>query len=267
MSDTPDSLMRRAALAACLACMLAGRAAAQEPAPPTPAVIFLPRVDLHLAANSLFPGDEHFSWDGYLGGGADLFDYRFGRLSALADYHVVLGDEFRAFDPNQAYYTLETAASYRLRRVELVAFFHHVSRHLSDRPKPFSIAWNVAGIRVLHQLSAGGIAFDLSAEGGGVTQYSNVDYRGTGGFDVMARRPINPRLAAYVHVSGELFTVGESLSNRGTQFGNRFEAGVRINGRAGVLELFLGEERRIDADPLEVQTRTWGLAGFRLMNR
>jgi len=215
--------------------MLAGRAAAQEPEPPPPAVTFLPRLDLHLAANSLFPGDEHFSWDGFLGGGADLFDYRFGRLSAFADYHVVLGDEYRPFDPNQAYYTLETAASYRLRGVELVAFFHHVSRHFSDRPKPFSIAWNVAGLRVLHQLNAGGIAFELSAEAGGVTQYSNVDYRGAGGFDVMARRPINPHLTVYVHLSGELFTVDESMFNRGTQFGDRLEAGIRINGRGGVL--------------------------------
>jgi hypothetical protein len=215
----------------------------------------------------LFPGDEHFSWDGFLGGDADVLDYRYGRLSALADYHVVLGTEYRAFDPNQAYYTLETAASYRLRRVELVAFFHHVSRHLSDRPKPFSIAWNVAGVRVLHQVSAKGVVVDLSAEGGAVTQYSNVDYRGAGGFDVMARRPINPHLAVYAHVRGELFTVDEAVMNRGTQFGDRVEAGVRIIGRAGILELFAGGERRIDADPLAGQTRTWALAGFRLMNR
>jgi hypothetical protein len=44
------------------------------------------------------------------------------------------------------------------------------------------------------------------------------------------------------------------------------EAGVRLNGRAGAIELFAGFERRIDADPLDRQTQQWAMAGFRLVH-
>jgi hypothetical protein len=42
---------------------------------------------------------------------------------------------------------------------------------------------------------------------------------------------------------------------------------LRIDGRVGTLELFAGGERRLDADPIDRQTHSWGLAGFRLLNR
>jgi hypothetical protein len=45
------------------------------------------------------------------------------------------------------------------------------------------------------------------------------------------------------------------------------EAGVRINGRAGAIELFAGVERRVDADPIERLSRRWGIWGFRLLSK
>ena len=47
------------------------------------------------------------------------------------------------------------------------------------------------------------------------------------------------------------------------------EAGVRLKGSAsgGVLELFMGFEKRVDAYELERDSRRWVLAGFRLLSR
>ena len=261
--------MRHAALAVCLVCALGGRAAAQSPAPAPAGPDFLPRAEYHLSANALLlpTDDQRFKWDTYLGGDADVFDYVFGRTSVLADYHAVLGDEFRPFDPNQAYYALEVSSSYRLRGTEIAAVFHHVSRHISDRPKEFAIAWNVAGLRALHRVAARGFTVDLRAEGGSIIQHSYVDYRWTADADVLLRRPIKPRLGLFVHLYGEIFGVDGSVPDRGTQHGGLVEAGLRIDGRGGALELFAGGERRLDADPLDRQAHSWGIAGFRLLSR
>ncbi len=268
MSDTPGSLIRRAAAAACLLIIAAGGAAAQSPAPTPDKADFLSRAEYHLGSNVLaIENDPRFSWDAYYGGDVDMFDYIKGRTQILADYHPVMGEEYRPFDPNQAYYVLEVSTSYRLPEAEVAFVFHHVSRHLSDRPKQFGIAWNVAGVRVLRRIETNGFTFDLRADGGAIVQHSYVDYSWTANADVMIRRAINSRAGVFVHGSGELFTVDGTVPDRGTQTGGRFEAGVRINGRGGALELFAGLEQRLDADPLDRQRHRFGIAGFRLLSR
>src|SRR6058998_605438 len=105
MPDTHGSLRRRATMAACLALGLASPLFAQSP--PAAAATgpdFFTRYSFHLTANALAIDDERFSWDTHFGGDLDLIDYVKGRTSILVDYEAVLGDEFRAFDPNQAYY-------------------------------------------------------------------------------------------------------------------------------------------------------------------
>jgi len=250
-------------------CVLAARAGAQSPAPAPPGPDFLPRTEFHLSANALMlpTADQQFSWDAYFGGDVDVFDYVFGRTSVLADYHAVLGDEYRPFDPNQAYYALEVSSSYRVRETEVAFVFHHVSRHISDRPKQFAIAWNVAGARVLRRVAAKGFTLDIRADAGAIVQHSYVDYKWTANTDLMFRHPFNSRVGVFVHLSGEVFGVDGSVPDRDTQTGGLAEAGLRINGRAGALELFAGGERRLDADPFDRQTRRWGVAGFRLLSR
>jgi hypothetical protein len=285
MADTARSLIHRAALAACLALTLAAHAAAQA-APQTPVVApppaepaFMSRYDFHLSAAALTPptvttadgqstGDPRFSWDTHFGGSLDVVDYLVGRAAVLIDYQAVLGSEYRPFDPNQGNYTLDASSSVRVgSRTEIAGLLHHVSRHLSDRPKRPAVAFNELGGRILHRVALGGATVDLDLDGGWVVQHSYVDYSWITEAHVLARRPLNETVGAFAHVSGQFFGVDGTVPNRGSQYGGTFEAGIRIRGGAGALELFAGIEKRVDADPLDRQPQHWALAGFRLLSR
>jgi len=47
----------------------------------------------------------------------------------------------------------------------------------------------------------------------------------------------------------------------------RAEAGVRVSGKQGAVDLFAGYERVVDADPFAEVPRSWAFAGFRLVNK
>ena len=68
-----------------------------------------------------------------------------------------------------------------------------------------------------------------------------------------------PLFIRYLGVDGSL--------DRGNQTGYVVEGGVRFEGRAGAIELFVAGERRIDPYPVEVGTAQWLKAGFRLLSR
>jgi hypothetical protein len=59
----------------------------------------------------------------------------------------------------------------------------------------------------------------------------------------------------------------DGTRDRGTQAGGRGEAGIRLEGAAGAVELFVAAERRVDPYPTEFYTDTWVTAGFRLRSR
>jgi hypothetical protein len=273
MAEHTGSLKRDAALAACLALLCASRAFAQQPDQPvvSPAPArpeFLSRADFQLSASALAIDDIRFSWDTHFGGSLDLVDYVAGRAGIYADYEAVLGDEFRLFDPNQGNYTLETFASGRVgTNTEIVGMFHHVSRHLSDRPKRQAIAWNLLGGRVLHRIDVGGTAVDLDLEGGRIVQHSYVDYSWIGELHAQVRHSVNEYIAVYGRGAGQWIGVNGDVQRRGRQAGGFGEVGLRLKGGAGVMELFVGLERRVDADPLDRQPQRWALAGFRLLSR
>jgi hypothetical protein len=268
MQDAPGSLMRHTAAAVCLTLIAAVRSFAQTPAPAPQNPEFFSRSIFHLGANSLTgTDDERFSWDAYFGGEVDMFDYVKGRASIFVDYHPVLGSEYRPFDPNQAYYVLETSGSYRVGETEIAVVFHHVSRHLSDRPKRFAIAWNMLGARVMRHVEAGGFTVDGRLDAGAIVQHSFVDYQWTGDAELTVRKPVSPRVGLFAHATGTLIGVDGSQPERGTQTGGRFEAGVRIGGTGGAIELFAGIERRPDADPIDQVSMQWAVLGFRLLSR
>jgi len=275
MPTLDGSLIRRAAAAACLLLTLTASAFAQQPVPAPSTIEFLSRYDFHLSAATLVIDDERFSWDTHFGGDVDVVDYVKGRISAVIDYEAVLGSQLRAFDPNQGNYTLEASASWRLPGVEVAGMMHHVSRHLSDRPKIFPIAWNIVGGRALSEVTRGATTVDAYADLGWVTERANVDYQWSANADAKVRRSLTPRIAAYVEGVGHL--MGTSLltdpgravtiPDRPSRSGGSIEAGLRLAGTQAVAELYGGFEHRFDADPRDYQAQQWGYIGFRVVRR
>ncbi len=231
-------------------------AAAATPAPATSPAAVLQNAAAH-----------RYSFDTHWGGSLDFLDYVAGRTSFIIDYEAILGNEFRLFDPNQGVYTLEAASSARVGDGEVVGIFHHVSRHLADRSNTQAVAWNAAGVRLLKRLTRETTTFDVDAELSRVVAKAFVDYSWIGELNLSVRRPLNDHVALFVQGSGKLFTVDGTVPNRGTQTGAVAEAGVRLKGTGGVLELFAGFEKRVDAYELERDSQRWMLAGFRLLSR
>ena len=242
-------------------------AAAQSTTPGQPsAVTFLTRYDFHLTAEHLSSDDERFSWDANFGGELDLVDYIAGRFTFYANYQVITGDEYRAFDANQGNYTLGGRLSGRIKGTEVAGVFHHVSRHLSDRPKPFPVDWNMFGVRVSRPIAAGPLSLDTHVDIRSVVQRSYVDYEWELDGRVRARYPFNEQWA--VVGGGDLRILGvDGTTGRDTQTGGRGEGGVRFEGKVAAVELFLAVEHRIDPYPLQFDAVTWWSAGFKLLSR
>jgi hypothetical protein len=207
--------------------------------------------------------DERFVWSGNIGVDVDVMDYGFGRTAIVANYEVVMGREFRPFDPNQGNYILETSTSARTGAFELAAVFHHVSRHLSDRPKRPSVDWNMVGGRISRDLIIGRTALHGQTDIRGVIRKGLVDYRWEVDTKIAARVSLRPGFAAITRGGVRVLGVtGEA--NRGTQYGYRAEGGLSFEGRGATVDLFIVAERRIDPYQLELSTATWLTTGFRI---
>lgn len=248
------------------ACTTLASAQTNTPDAAPASTVFLPRADFRLGAEYLHSDDQRFTWEGNLGGEVDLVDYVAGRLTFVANYQVILGDEFRPFDANQGNYILGGRASARVAGVEVAGVFHHVSRHLSDRPKRPSVDWNMVGVQVRRSLEAGGTQVAARVDVRGVIHKTFVDYRWELDAGLDGRLPLRPTVGLFG--GGNLRILGvDGGASRGTQTGFRVEGGVRFDGGGAALELFAAAERRIDPYPLEFDTGTWATAGFRLLSR
>ena len=259
--------MKHGVIAVLLSLCTALPAAAQSVTPdPAPTVTFLPRYDFHLTAEHLSSDDERFTWDANYGGELDIVDYGAGRFTFYANYQVITGDQLRAFDANQGNYILGGRLSGRIKGTEVAGVFHHVSRHLSDRPKPFPVDWNMLGVRVSRPLTVGRVSLDPRVDIRGVVQHSYVDYEWELDGGIRARYPITGFLA--IVGSGDVRVLGvDDTGGRDTQIGGRGEGGVRFQGKLAAVELFLAVERRIDPYPLDLTTATWWSAGFKLLSK
>lgn len=255
---------------AALALVLCARAAAgqtptSDPQPP-PKVELLPRSAFHLSAEHLSGEDVMFVWDTNFGGWLDVIDYRTGRATFVANYQAILGDEFRHFDPNQGNYILSGSGSMRARYAEVSGVFYHQSRHLADRPNRVAVAWNMMGARVEREVKARRAHVDARLDVRGVVAKSFVDYRWE--IETAVRSDVQIRPSVGLLLSGTVRRLGvDGSQDRGDQTGFRGEAGVRLEGRAGAMELFLAVERRIDPYPLQFGTASWATVGFRLLSR
>jgi hypothetical protein len=230
---------------------------------PAHAQELFPRFDFRFDGQYLTSSDARFNWSFNFGGETDVVDYRRGRAMFRANYEAVAGEQFRRFDVNQGNYLLEGSTSVRLARAELALVWHHVSRHLSDRPKGFAIDWNQIAMRLITNWARGETVGSWETDLRATMTKAYVDYNWELETTVRARKSLSARYAAIG--SGNVRIVGTDGSRgRGTQVAGRAEAGVRLNGRAGAAELFAGVERRLDPYQLEFGTSGWFLAGFRL---
>lgn len=255
--------MRRGVFLAVLTLLVSAVPAFAQTAGDSP---FLTRFDFGVALEHLSHDDPRYVWDAKWVADVDLIDYGSGRLIFGAEYQTILGDQFRIFDPNQGNYTLEGSASLRRGGIEVAAVLHHVSRHLSDRPKRFPIDWNMIGGRVLASLERGRTHVLTRTDLRTVIQHTYVDYEWELDTEAAARVRIRPRVALVARGQLRVLGVDDTLG-RDTQYGARGEGGVRLDAPAAVLELFVAAERRVDPYQLEFSTTNWLSAGFRLTSR
>jgi hypothetical protein len=229
-------------------------------------VDFLTRSSFHLGAEHLSSDDERFVYDTNFGGDLDLIDYGSGRLTFLANYQAILGEQLKKFDPNQGNYILAGSVSHRFRSLEVAGVFHHESRHLSDRPKDQPVDWNLLGVRVLKTVTLPRGRIDTRADLRWAIMRSYVDYKSEFEADARASVPVASRASIIADGTVRLLGVNGSR-DRGAQGGFRVEGGVRVEGKGAAVELFVAGERRIDPYPLEFGTAQWLSAGFRLLSR
>jgi hypothetical protein len=227
----------------------------------------LPRYRFYLDAERLIADDPRFDWDAEVGGDLDFVDYGAGRITAMANIETVLGHELRRFDPNQANYTLDVSASARRRALEVALAFHHISRHLSDRAKEFPIDWNMLGVRGSYEYVRGRTRAQIDGRALFTVTRSFVDYTSEIGGGVALRRDVSPRVALVASGGAYGLLVDRTIRDRAHQNGGSLEGGLRVSGTKGAVEFFLGFERRVDADPLELQPHTWTYVGFRLLSK
>lgn len=264
-------MIRRCLVALALLASAAPAAGQSGPAPlanpASTSVEILPRYTFHLSAEHLSSSDPRFVWDTNFGGEIDLVDYVSGRVTFVANYQAILGEQFRRFDPNQGNYILAGSVSLRPRaEVEAAAVFHHESRHLSDRFKQQAVDWNMLGVRLTAARARGRADVGARADVRAVVQKSFVDYRWEIDTDARARLGLNP-LVAVIAGGGVRILGVDGTAGRGRQTGYRGEGGVRIEGRGAAVELFVAAEQRTDPYPLEFSTERWLSAGFRLVSR
>jgi hypothetical protein len=229
-------------------------------------VELLPEVTVQLAGAAYAPPEDAFAWDTWIGGGAGLLRVKAATGYITADVETVLGQERRAFDANQANYHLEGGVRIRIGRQLVIPFFHHVSRHVVDRPKTELVDWNLVGVRVTGPLPE---SFPLAARYA-ASVARTVHTRGVGyewelAFDLDVEIARLSWGTPYLRADARFVTVdpgaglapGDFLDFLG-QGGLRFHRGGRN------LDLFAAYEHRNDVFVLLPGARDRALFGLRI---
>jgi len=235
--------------------------------PATPG--FLTSYRFHLNASRLASNNENFVWDADFGGDIDVFDLQYFRGNMLVNFESIVGNGFRPIDPNQGNYTIDLSTWWRtvVPGAELGATLHHVSRHLSDRDKDFAIAWNMLGFQYISPLQIGAWDLEIGYRLLKTIRRSFVDYTAEIGGDVRTVRPLHRRVSLVI--GGEITLVPVDAAERGrdNQYGGRLEIAARFPGGAGAGEVFVARERRIDAEPFDMQPTNFTMVGFRFLSQ
>jgi hypothetical protein len=251
--------VRRAAVIAAVLALLPGTVGAGD-------VEVLPEVTVQLQGAYYIPPEDAFVWDTWIGAGAGLLRVKATTAYFTADVETILGRERRAFDPNQANYHLEGGLRIRAGRHLVIPFFHHVSRHVVDRPKTELVDWNLLGVRVTGPLPD---EFPLpgryAASVAHTVEWRTVGYEWelTGALDVeLCRRPWG---TLYLRAGTRFVTVSAQASVPRGDFADVLaETGARLGKDARELDLFVAYEHRNDVFLFEPGARDRALLGLRI---
>ena len=229
-------------------------------------VELLPDVTARLEGAYYVPSEDAFVWDTWIGGGAGLLRVKRTTAYLTADVETILGRERRPFDANQVGYHLETGLRIRAGRLLVVPFFHHVSRHLVDRPKSELVDWNTLGVLVAGPLpSALPVVGRWSASVGHTVEWRSVGYEWEveGVLDlVVVQRPWG---APYLSADVRFVSVDERSSlPRGDFVDFLGQGGLRFGKGGRNLDLFVAYEHRNDVEVLEPGARDRALLGLRI---
>jgi hypothetical protein len=241
--------------------LLSSAAAAAE-------IDWLPEVTARLEGARFTPADDLFAWDTWIGAGAGLLRVDRATAYLTADVETVIGREKSPFDTNQANYYLETGARVGLRGdYALLPFFHHVSRHLVDRPKTSPVAWNILGVRGVGRLPAP-LPVRFAASIGYVVEESLVGYDWELTAFLEADLLGRPWGGVFLRARTRLVTVGtESRRDfpRGSFADFAAQAGLRLVRGGRTLDIFVGYQHRNDALVLTPGARDWATFGLRIV--
>ena len=222
-----------------------------------------PDLSVRLTAIRYAPAETALGWSGWIGGGAGLVRILGATTYVGADLETVIGSERRAFDANQANYHMEVGARRPFGPVELTVFYHHVSRHAVDRPKPAAVDWNLLGVRVAGRLGGGAVRY--AAGVGRTTLISLVDYRWELRGRVDGDLATGPWGQLYAGADARAVTTRPSaLFDRSGFVDLTVEGGIRWPRGGRRLDLFVAFEHRNDVFLETPAVRDRALLGLRI---
>ena len=156
-----------------------GASAGQTPpAEPPHTVEFLSRFAFHLNAEHLSRDDPRYVWDANFGGELDLVDYGADALTFVANYQAVLGEEIRAFDPNQGNYILGGSSQHARGAFEVAAAALSPVAPLATEPRG-SRSTGTCSADACEAFKTARPPVDARADLRGVFMKTTVDYRGS----------------------------------------------------------------------------------------
>ena len=191
--------------------------------------------------------DTRFNWDADLSIDVDVVDAGYFRGNLFINIETIIGNEFRAVDPNQNNYTADISVFIRLPKGALSTTFHHVSRNLADRATDKSVSWNMFGVGYGNTFTLGNLNLDAGVRALWTVTRAGVDYDAQYGGYLKVIRPFNDRLALIGSVDGVSVRIDPFTRNRSGYEGGQLEGGLRIMTGVATVDLLVGHERRIDA--------------------
>jgi hypothetical protein len=226
---------------------------------------FLPDFSVDLMAARYAPAETDLDWTSRIGAGASLLRVKDTTAFGSAGVETILGSGLRPFEATQANYHLELGIAHRRGSVGIAVFFHHVSRHLVDRPKVQAVDWNVLGVRVSRRFPrALGVPARVEVGVGHTTLASYVGYRWELTFRLEADLLRRGWGGAYLASDTRFVTAEASPELPRNDFVDQaVEAGVRVGRAAGAFDAFVAYEHRNDVFVLEPGVRDRALFGIR----